>query len=92
MKWKEALSVYYKKNKPDCYLPKKGTQHYRDVLAMVSEAPAKKAPAKKRAPAKKAPAKKAPAKKRAPAKKKNNNCKLNKNQCELIKGVFKGCL
>jgi len=76
MKWKEALSVYYKKNKPDCYLPKKGTQHYRDVLAMVSEAPAKKAPAKKR----------------APAKKKNNNCKLNKNQCELIKGVFKGCL
>jgi topoisomerase IA-like protein len=89
MKWKEALNIYYKKNKPDCYLPRKGTKHYNDVLAMVSEAPAKKSPAKK-SPAKKSPAKKSPAKK-SPAKKKSN-CALNNNQCKIIKGVFKDCL
>jgi len=67
MKWKEALNIYYKKNKPDCYLPRKGTKHYNDVLAMVSEAPAKKSPAKK-----------SPAKKKSNCALNNNQCKIIK--------------
>jgi len=83
MKWKEALKAYYIKNKPDCYLPKKGTAHYNAVLAMVTE---DKKPTK--SPVRKTQAKKSPAKK-APAKKK---CGLNIKQRKVIKNVLGDCL
>lgn len=37
MKWAEAVSYYYKKYKPDCYYPKKGTEHYNNVMMLMGK-------------------------------------------------------